>query len=201
MAFKPVKKSSDAAQPPATKTKVTKADAMGVAFKTLRMCPFDAEELEKVGDDGNTYKTWPWQYLATLFKKTKDGKYGAFTVVTGTTMVDENDPDRSQDKYEIKQTDGNFQLMVTTGYRKKVFGEGKLRGKDGCVFEPNADVRMVCLLQPMLKRDGSPRAGWYEGDDEQGNSWQVIPFETKEDREARKARGGGGSSDGLADFA
>lgn len=198
MAFKPVKQSAPESAPQ-TKTKVTKQDALGTAFKKLRMCPFDAEELEKTNEKGETYRTWPWVYLCTMFKKLKDGKYGAFTQVSGSTEVDEEDPERLQDRYEIRadKDTGNFVLRRTPGQRKKVFGD-KPKGKDGCAFDAIGETEDVCTLAPVMK-DGKPREGWYEGDDAKGNSWQVIPYQSKEDREKRKA-GGGGGSDSLANF-
>lgn len=199
MAFKPLKQSAPAASKPAPVK--TAGRQPGVLYKTLRFLPVYAESQEVTNDAGETYIKWPWSYLGNFFKELVDGKFGQYTRIEMKTRVSEDDPEFTQHRYAIRVDKGTgaFTLTLTEGKRAKVFGDAP-KGKDGRKFTQTADLVTLCTLQPVLKKDGTPREGWFEGKDAQGNTYQVIPYESKEERENRKARGGGGGGDALGDF-
>lgn len=153
---------------------------------TLRYLPFGVEK------DANGKA--PWIYTCTIYEKVqeydkKDGSGKEIgTTYDGKTYPDKEDPSMTQDKYALKVLGGQPVLIVHKGHRVRDFSNKPNKAADGCKWEPTDEAMTLCQLT-----QGKPNHFVkFFGTDAEGGTWELLKFESKEEREARKARGGGG---------
>lgn len=158
-----------------------------VAKYTLRMLPAGAEK----GEDGKL----PWLYLGIIWEQEntsqKDGsKYKTYQ---GSTIVQEDDPDKREDRFKLEVIGGTPILTIQEGKRVKDFSNKPNKAKDGCKWEPIGEKRTLCEL---AKGTYQP----FEGVGEDGTQFQLMTYISKADRAAGVRSSGSGQRVNASDI-
>lgn len=157
------------------------AGAGGIPTFTIRYLPAGAKE----GEGGRM----PWVYLGTIYAnvntyKNDDGTERTATAYSGKSRVAEDDPEFNQTRYKLIVTaEIPPSLEIMEGRRVKKTGA---KGNDGREFVGIKDAVLI-EMKPMLDARKQPKKKHWEGFDAEHGTWQLLPWQSKEEREARQA--------------